>query len=118
MERSQVAPLLKETPLSHRPAQEHLAGGLCPVAGWPVPCSPQGWRHMAALAHPATHHAKSSSPSAHTHREASCLDTWMQFWAALDACLASRLRNSIGPREEHSLLSHKELDPRNCISTE
>lgn len=25
MERSQVAPLLKETPLSHRPAQEHLA---------------------------------------------------------------------------------------------
>lgn len=76
MERSHLAPLLKEMPLSHRLAQEHLA------AGWPVPCSPRGWQHMAALAHSSHTPSKSPSPIAHTHREASCLDTWMQFWAA------------------------------------
>lgn len=78
-------------------------GGLCPAPHEAASI----WLPWLAQ---ATHPAKSSSLRAHAHREASYPDVWMQFQAALDACLASCLRSSIMPREEHRLLGHKELD--------
>lgn len=44
--RSRWLHLLKEMPLS-----TDWPRSIWPL-GWPVPCSPRGWQHMAALAHP------------------------------------------------------------------
>lgn len=92
--------------------QTGLGESGCPGGLWPA-SRESGSIWLPWLAQ-AKRHAKSSSPSPHTHREASCPDSWMQFWAALDAHLASCLRISIGPWEEQASQA-QELDARNQI---
>lgn len=109
MERSHLAPLLKEMPLSHRLAQEHLAAGvacaLLPtrLAAYGCPRSLKPHTKQKPLSH--CPHPQGSQLSGH-------LDAIL---GSLDACLASRLRSSIRPWEKHRLLSHQDLNPRNHV---
>lgn len=112
MERSHLALLLKEMPLSHRLAQEHLAAGvacaLLPMrlAAYGCLCSLKPHTKQKPLSH--CPHPQGSQLSGH-------LDAIL---GSLDARLASRLRSSIRPWEKHRLLSYQELNPRNHVCAE